>query len=57
MTTEEKIRQLNEIAPDREGLTVPDATVEKAGCTDHLATNFDPEATIDNGTCTYLAGV
>ena len=25
------------------------------GCTDPLATNYDPLATVDDGSCTYLA--
>ena len=33
----------------------PEYKPQKAGCTDPKAKNFDPEATIDNGTCIYEA--
>ncbi|MCB9234210.1 MAG: hypothetical protein H6581_21315 [Bacteroidia bacterium] len=29
---------------------------EISGCTDPLATNYNPDATIDNGTCSYIMG-
>lgn len=57
MTEQQKIDQLNEQAEDREGLVVPESKEQEGrrGCTDPLAANFDPLATIDNGQCYYLA--
>lgn len=52
MTTKQKIELLNSTANQRDGLIVPgvEAEDEIYGCTDHLADNFDPTATKDNGT-------
>jgi hypothetical protein len=36
------------------GTQIPTPPVDVYGCTDPLATNYNPLATIDDGSCTYL---
>lgn len=53
MITQEQIDKLNQSAADRTGLIVDKQNPEKWGCTDKGASNYDPEATIDDGSCSY----
>ncbi|MDA1336238.1 MAG: hypothetical protein O2818_05050 [Bacteroidetes bacterium] len=50
-----QIRDENDESVEIEGLslTFPQVEVTGAGCTDSDADNYDPEALLDDGTCTY----
>ena len=39
---------------DDAAITTPTTTTEVEGCMDELATNYNPEATEDDGSCEYL---
>ena len=57
MTDQQKIDTLNTNAQWREGIKVYGTESEEGrrGCTDPLASNYDPVATVDDGQCVYLA--
>ena len=56
-TQDQKTRMIAAINTYRTGLLTSNACQSGYGCTDPSALNYDPNATIDDGSCCYRSGV